>query len=62
MTTKNKVTMVKVIKTILGTISVLSFIYALGIVGNVENGGNILQMLWTIPLCALSFITGYIAF
>lgn len=52
--------MVKFIKSILKTIAVLSFIMMIGVIGGVENGGSLINILWTIPLFALSAISGYL--
>lgn len=43
-------------KKLLAALSGAAFIYALGIVGAVENGAELSRMIWTIPLLALSFI------
>lgn len=41
-------------KKLLAALSGAAFIYALGIVGAVENGAPFVRVWWTIPLLALS--------
>ena len=43
-------------KKLLAALSGAAFIYALGIVGAVENGAPFVRVWWTIPLLALAFI------
>lgn len=43
-------------KKLLAALSGAAFIYALGIVGAVENGAALARMLWTIPLLAAAYI------
>ena len=52
--------MIKIIKNTLLVIAVLSFLVALGIIGNVDNGGELNELLWTIPWFALSVISGFL--
>lgn len=59
---KTKVLMVKIIKNILRAISVLSFVLMIGVIGGVDNGEPLTNMLWTIPLFALSIFTGCLGF
>ena len=46
-------------KKLLSAVSCAAFIYALGIVGAVENGAPFVRVWWTLPLLALSFFCAF---
>ena len=48
----------KVKKKVMAALSGAAFLYALGIVGAVENGAPLARMWWTIPLLALAAFLG----